>query len=126
MDLNNMWNTFLNKIKDQISDIAFDTWFAETKLISLDNNTATVMVPYHIHKKNLSENYNDLIEETFTEITGTIFENKVYIVGGCCRDFLLGKSITDIDVVVNLPNGGIDLANFLYEKNLCNFFCCIN
>lgn len=52
------------------------------------------------------------------EITGTIFENKVYIVGGCCRDFLLEKSITDIDVVVNLPNGGIDLANFLYEKKL--------
>lgn len=53
-----------------------------------------------------------------SEITGTKFENKVYIVGGCCRDFFLGKSITDIDVVVNLPNGGIDLANFLHEKKL--------
>lgn len=74
MDLNNMWNSFLNRIKSQISDIAFDTWFAETKLVSLNNNVATVMVPYHIHKKNLSENYNDLIEETFTEITGTIFK----------------------------------------------------
>lgn len=74
MDLNNIWSTFLDKIKSQISDIAFDTWFAETKLVSLDNNVATVMVPYHIHKKNLSENYNDLIEETFTEITGTIFK----------------------------------------------------
>ena len=74
MDLDNMWKSFLSRIKAQISDIAFDTWFAETKLISLDNNTATVIVPYHIHKKNLSENYNDIIEETFTELTGSIFK----------------------------------------------------
>ena len=60
--------------KNQISDIAFDTWFSETKLISLKDNTATVLVPYHIHKKNLSENYNDLIEETFTEVTGSNFK----------------------------------------------------
>ena len=74
MDLNAIWNSFLEKIKNQISDIAFDTWFSETKLVSLNDNTATVLVPYHIHKKNLSENYNDLIEETFTEVTGSNFK----------------------------------------------------
>ena len=74
MDLNAIWNSFLEKIRNQISDIAFDTWFSETKLISLKDNTATVLVPYHIHKKNLSENYNDLIEETFTEVTGSNFK----------------------------------------------------
>ena len=74
MDLNNIWNTFLEKIKSQISDIAYETWFAETKLVSLNKGLATVIVPYHMHKKNLSENYNDIIEETFTEITGSIFK----------------------------------------------------
>ena len=74
MDLNALWNSFLEKIKSQISDIAYDTWFAETKLISLKDNIATVLVPYHIHKKNLSENYNDLIEETFTDVTGSNFK----------------------------------------------------
>ena len=61
MDLDNIWNSFLEKIKLQISDIAYETWFKETKLINLDNDTATVLVPFHMHKKSLSENYNDII-----------------------------------------------------------------
>lgn len=74
MDLNNMWITFLDKIKAQISDIAYETWFSETKLIDISSGKAIVVVPYHIHKKNLKENYNDLVEETFTEVTGTHFD----------------------------------------------------
>ena len=74
MDLNSMWITFLDKIKVQISDIAYETWFSETKLIDISSGKAIVVVPYHIHKKNLKENYNDLVEETFTEVTGTHFD----------------------------------------------------
>lgn len=74
MDLNSMWTTFLEKIKAQISDIAYETWFSETKLIDISSGVAKVVVPYHIHKKNLKENYNDLVEETFIEVTGTRFE----------------------------------------------------
>ena len=51
MDLNNIWNSFLEKIKTQIIDISYETWFSETKLISLENNIATVIVPYEVHKK---------------------------------------------------------------------------
>ena len=51
MDLNNMWITFLDKIKKQISDIAYETWFSETKLIDISSGIAKVVVPYHIHKK---------------------------------------------------------------------------
>lgn len=74
MDLNSMWITFLDKIKMQVADITYDTWFSETKLIDISSGVAKVLVPYHIHKKNLKENYNDLVEETFTEVTGTHFE----------------------------------------------------
>ncbi|MBQ9318278.1 MAG: chromosomal replication initiator protein DnaA [Bacilli bacterium] len=74
MDLNNMWITFLEKIKAQISSIAYETWFSETKLLDISSGVAKVLVPYHIHKKNLKENYNDLVEETFTEVTGTHFD----------------------------------------------------
>ncbi len=69
-----MWTTFLDKIKAQISNIAYETWFSETKLIDISSGVAKVVVPYHIHKKNLKENYNDLVEETFTEVTGTHFD----------------------------------------------------
>lgn len=79
MDLDNMWTTFLEKIKTQISDIAYETWFGETKLVDISSGVAKVVVPYHIHKKNLKENYNDLVEETFTEVTGTNFKFEYYL-----------------------------------------------
>ncbi|HOH60523.1 MAG TPA: CCA tRNA nucleotidyltransferase [Candidatus Cloacimonadota bacterium] len=47
-------------------------------------------------------------------ISGTAFADKTYIVGGAVRDHLLGKSdIADFDLTVELPRGGIRLANLL-------------
>lgn len=79
MDKNNLWVMFLNNIKQQLSPIAFDTWFAETKLYELNESTAKVIVPMHIHKKNLKENYNDIIEEIFTEVSGSNFKFEYYL-----------------------------------------------
>ena len=50
-------------------------------------------------------------------IKDTKFENHVYSVGGCERDRLLGNEIKDIDLVIDLPRGGIELAQYLYESN---------
>lgn len=106
MDLNSIWNSFLDKIKSQISDISYDTWFSETKLINLNNSTATVLVPYHIHKKNLSENYADIIEETFTEITGSNFKFNYVIEEEVDNNLSLNNE------VIGVPN------NEIYESNL--------
>lgn len=51
-------------------------------------------------------------------IAGTEWEGHVYTVGGCERDRLMGNEIKDIDIVVDLPNGGIKLAKWLEEKKL--------
>ena len=107
MDLNNIWNSFLDKIKVQISDIAFETWFSETKLISLNNKTATVLVPYHIHKKNLSENYSDIIEEVFTEVSGSIFKFNYVI------EEEVENNLTEDNQIIGVPNN-----NDIYESNL--------
>ena len=106
MDLNAIWNSFLEKIKNQISDIAYDTWFSETKLINLNDNIATVLVPYHIHKKNLSENYNDLIEEIFTEVTGSNFKFD-YIIEDEVENIL-----TEPEVEIGVP------SNENFESNV--------
>lgn len=49
-------------------------------------------------------------------IKGTIFENKVYLVGGCIRDTLLGVPVKDVDLMVDLPNGGV-LFSKMMEKD---------
>ena len=46
---------------------------AKLRLVSLDNNTATVIVPMNLHKKHLKENYISLMEDIFNSITGTNF-----------------------------------------------------
>ena len=79
MEKKKLWENFLNSIKLQLSPIAYDTWFSETELYNLENNVAKVIVPMHIHKKNLKENYNDLIEDIFTEISGSNFKFEYYL-----------------------------------------------
>ncbi len=116
MDLDNIWNSFKQKIKEQISDIAYDTWFSETKLLNLDHNTATVLVPYIIHKKNLVENYSDIIEEIFTEITGTIFKFN-YVIE---EEFENNLSVDN--QTIGVPNNNDFFENNLESKyNFENF-----
>ena len=50
---NTLWKTFLEKMKENISPMLFETWFMETELIDLKEKQATVLVPMHVHKKHL-------------------------------------------------------------------------
>ena len=52
------------------------------------------------------------------KIAGTCWEGHVYTVGGCCRDMALGTEIKDVDLAVDLPNGGIEFAKWLYKQRL--------
>lgn len=51
----------------------------------------------------------------------TEFYNKIYLVGGCVRDELLNIPIKDIDIMVDIPDGGIKLANYLLSVLPDNF-----
>ena len=52
-------------------------------------------------------------------IKGTHFENHVYIVGGSVRDYLMHNDINDIDIAVDLQDGGKEFANWITAKNDC-------
>ena len=70
MDVDSLWVNFLDEVKESISSLSYETWFKDTKLVSLHNNVATILVPMLVHKKHLLENYKDIIEEKFRNITG--------------------------------------------------------
>jgi len=67
-----------------------------------------------------------MTEERFIEITGrlaellkgTKYESHVFAVGGSVRDYVMHTEIKDIDLVVDIENGGIGLAQYLSNKNL--------
>ncbi len=74
MNVEILWQNVLKEIKDELSSLAFETWFSEVKLIALEEGTAIIEVPMSIHKKHLSDNYFDLIKEALNKVTGTNFE----------------------------------------------------
>ena len=64
----------------------------------------------------------EIIEQKIAKaITNTEFAEHVYIVGGYIRDTILERPTNDIDLVVSLPDGGIRLAHFLYEKKVSSY-----
>lgn len=60
--------------------------------------------------------YIEIRDRLKTLISDTEFENRVFFVGGCCRDDIMGCEIKDIDISVALPDGGIRLAQWLHAE----------
>ncbi len=104
MNTDNLWNEFLDKIKERITPLSYDTWFKDTKLYKLDGGTATIIVPLALHKKHLEENYIDDIEETFNSITGTnfnfkfILENEINEISDNNEEVIIGTSNENMGV----------------------------
>ena len=105
MDINNIWNSFLEKIKPNLIPVLYDTWFSETKLIELNEECAKVLVPMPMHKKHLKENYIELIEKIFTDVTGSIFKFEFVT-----EDELTNDNIIDIDEI-GVPESAIIQSN---------------
>ncbi len=74
MNVDILWAKFLGLAKDELTSLAFDTWFADTQLYKLINDKAYIVVPMPIHKKHLIDNYSQLIKDNLSEITGSQYE----------------------------------------------------
>lgn len=68
------WDDILEVIHSKLNPLSYDTWFKETKLISIKNNTIQIEVPMEFHKKILNQTYYDLIEEIVSTVTGTSYD----------------------------------------------------
>ena len=101
MNVDVLWNNFLSQIKSELTSLAFDTWFNDTKLHKLENGKAIIIVPMQIHKKHLADKYSDIIKEKLNETTGTNFE----------LEFILESEIEEEkekDVINNIVNDTIE------------------
>ena len=48
MNMDIVWSNLLNELKDELSSLAYNTWFNDTKLHKLDNGIAYIVVPMPI------------------------------------------------------------------------------
>ncbi len=74
MDVRVLWSNFLAQIKEELSSLAYNTWFAETELFKLEDGKAYIIVPMPIHKKHLLANFSTLITDKLNMITGSTYE----------------------------------------------------
>ena len=67
------------------------------------------------------EKIKKLLKFIQDSIKGTHFEGKVYVVGGLIRDSLLGLPLktADVDICVEMKNGGILFATYMAMKHRC-------
>lgn len=65
------------------------------------------MTEHHYH--NILQYFRDIIR-------GTKWDGHLYAVGGCVRDEVLGSEIHDVDIAVDIPNGGILFTRWLQRR----------
>jgi len=74
MNVDDVWTKFLELIKTDLSTISYETWFADTKLYKVDNGKAFIEVPMPIHRKHLTDNYSEYINQKLNDLTGTTYD----------------------------------------------------
>ena len=72
IDFGEFWDGVLNTLQSNISEQGFNTWFSETKLLELTENSLTVKVPTQFIADYLNKNYSELI----SEICFNLYHNK--------------------------------------------------
>ena len=106
-----LWNKFLEKVKSSVNSMVYSTWFSKTHLLSIDNNKATIVVPLDIHKKRLSESYQELITSILTTLTGNVYD----------LEFILEQEapINEVKKEANITVNTSEIHNkFHHESNL--------
>lgn len=74
MNTDDLWGKILEKLKNELNSLTYETWFEDTKLLNIENSIATIIVPIPIQKEHLKDNYNDLIISCFNEIINATIE----------------------------------------------------
>ncbi len=108
MNVNSIWNNFLENIKLQITSLSYETWFKNTRLLEIKDGVAKIVVETYVHKKHLLENYTDLIIETLNLVTGTNF----YI------EFVLEEEINNDQAEIDVDLIGVPNSKNRIESNL--------
>lgn len=86
-NLTKLWSVILAEISKELSKPSFETWFASTRPLSLNEDRLVVAVPNDFTKEWIQSRYKDIIVE---KINGVIS-------GNCEVDFVVAADYVDLD-----------------------------
>ena len=87
MNVDILWSKVLDKLKDKLTSLSYNTWFKETKLHKLKDGRAYIIVPMSVHKKHITNYFSDIISSLLYELTNNNYD----------LIFLLEEEIDDED-----------------------------
>ncbi len=117
MNIESIWNRFLNDIKKRVSSLSYNTWFKDSNLVLLNEEHAIIIVPTIAHKKHLAESYIDIIKEIFNEITGTNFNIEFLLENEYIKeDINKDEKIEELGVPYNSPEKANLNPDYTFEN----------
>ena len=118
MNINVIWDNFLEKIKAKTNSLSFNTWFKNTKLLSLENGVAIVKVDTAFTQNQLQDVWYDVIVETFNELTNTSFNFK-FVLEDLVDDMINEENndnFQNIEVQANTPEKSNLLPKYTFDS----------
>ena len=76
MNVDIIWAKFLERIKNDVNSMVYKAYFANTKLLTIEDNKLIISVPNIICQKRLDTIYYDIITALLSEITEKNYELK--------------------------------------------------
>ena len=65
-----VWKSCLSKIKDNVTQMTYNTWFLPIKPLEFSNSTLKVELPSQFFWEWIDEHYNALIRNTINDVIG--------------------------------------------------------
>jgi chromosomal replication initiator protein len=72
--LTNLWNRTLELLKDELTEISFNTWIKNIEQISINNDTIELSVPAEFNKGILENRYSALIQNAIIQASSRKYE----------------------------------------------------
>ncbi|CCY93297.1 chromosomal replication initiator protein DnaA [Firmicutes bacterium CAG:884] len=79
LNIEQLWISVLDKIKLIVDPVAYTTWFENTKIYAIDDDTINLIVPYEAAKTILKQRYQENMEEIVFDLTGTNYNFKYFL-----------------------------------------------
>ncbi len=117
MNTEDIWNSFLSKIKSKVSLMTYNYVFSDMKLYSYDNSSIKIIIPDNeLLLQNINKNYGTIIEDILNDITNDTCEIEYVFAKDIASLESNKKKLTEIkeendDLIDN------DLSNYKYNSN---------
>lgn len=116
MDEKDLWQSVLNEIYPEVNSASFHAWFNDLKLIKIKDNKVYIQVPMEIHKRILTTNYYNLIDDAFYKVSNHNYEFEFLLKEEIDDDLLeVQKNVDNVDNFSPIPTY-VDNVETTYEE----------